>query len=128
MSSNYYSPIASGYPFYGGLTTANYGAGLHVDWDPIIMRGESLKADYINNLEVRLERVEHILNNIEYTLMYPSGVINPALTMTSNVEAGTYYQDNIVYTLVTGINSLIASLSGVISTGQVVGYPFTAVG
>ena len=126
--STYYSPIASGYPFYGGLTTQNYGAGLHVDWDPILEKGEPFVAAYLNNLEVRLDRVEHLLNHIEYLLVYPSGNINSSLDMNSDITDGVYYQDNNISVLASGLNSLIVLLTGTIAPGLVAGYPFSVIG
>ena len=58
---SFYTVFPSGYPFYGGISLA-YGTGLHEDYDEDIGQGEAFLADYLNNVEHRIDQCLIVLS------------------------------------------------------------------
>jgi hypothetical protein len=125
-----YTDFKSTNPFYGGISP-NWGTGLHEDFDPVTEQKELIKADYLNRIENRIDRLENIFNQLESEIIYPSGTINTDgiedESISEDVPAsGEYYLTSRLDLLASGINALIDVLleGTVIESGDVPFYPF----
>lgn len=112
-------------PFYGGLTR-EYGTGLHVDKDITTGQVEDIKADYMNRIELRIQRLERIFNQVEHELLYPSGSIATSGYAESVPASGEYYIGSRIDRVASGVNRLVQQLvdTGTIPDDSVSYYPF----
>lgn len=127
-----YTDLKSDNPFYGGIAPT-WGVGLHEDVDttvnpPLV---EVIKADYINRIENRIDRLENIFNQMEHELLYPSGAINEddiedELISEDVPASGEYYLTSRLDILASGLNTLIELLidNSTIDASDVVYYPY----
>lgn len=112
------------HPFYGGITPT-YGTGIHADPDTTTKQVEFMKADYLNRIELRMQRAEYIINQLEDLVCYPSGTIGSSGIVESIPASGSWYVKNNLYVLASGLNHLIQKLDegGYVTKGNVYGYP-----
>ena len=111
-------------PFYGGIAPT-YGTGIHQNMDANTRQKEIIKADYLNTIESRIQRIEYIVNQVEDLLTYPSGYIGTSGINESVPASGSWYVKNNLYLLASGLNHLVQKLdeSGHVVKGNVYGYP-----
>ena len=88
---------------------------------------EIIKADYINRIELSIQRLERVMNQLEHELLYPGGRISTSGTVTEQVpSSGNWYLSSRLDLQASGINVLVQKLaaSGSLVSGDIPGYPF----
>ena len=112
-------------PFHGGIIDT-WGTGLHEDFDPVTREKETTRADYLNRIELRIQRGERIINQLEHELLYPSGSIATSGVAESIPSSGNFYVRSRIDVLASGLNRVIEllELGGTIPVDSVNFHPF----
>ena len=111
--------------FYGGITST-WGTGLHQDKDPVTGEEECILASYLNRVELRIQRLEYYVNQLEHELLYPSGRVATSGYTDSVPASGEYYLGSRMDRMASGVNRVVQLLedAGTIVGGAVSYYPF----
>ena len=104
-------------PFWGGITS-EYGTGLHEDMDATTGEKETIPADYLNRIELRIQRIERFLNQLEHEVLWPSGRVATSGFSDDTPASGNYYLSSRLDRMASGMNWLVTSL---VSSGSIVG-------
>ena len=112
-------------PFHGGIIDT-WGTGLHEDMDPVTRQKETLNADKLNRIELRIQRIERILNQAEHEFLYPSGSIATSGFAESVPASGNYYIRSRLDVQASGMNDLVQTLidNGTIDPELISFYPY----
>ena len=129
-----YTDLKTSNPFYGGISPG-WGVGLHEEADTSVNppRVEVVKADYLNRIEKRIDRLENIFNQMEHELLYPSGYINEDgiedESISEDVPAsGEYYILSRLDVISDALNIIIHVLidENILEDGDIEQYPLNA--
>lgn len=112
-------------PFHGGIIDT-WGTGLHENLNSVTRQSEAMEADYLNRIELRVQRAEYLINQVEHELLYPSGSIATSGVAESIPSSGNFYERSRIDVLASGMNRLIELLEagGTIPVDSVNFHPF----